>query len=1708
MFTINQGLLARCTEAVKEGDAIARKTGQIQSFEVFRNGFRMNLVIGRIMIVPPSVCDSKEDFPVALLYGALVREIRPEDLSDMMSSKIGESDFDEYDTADMSEIKDKLFRVPGSKKYTSLVLFLPSWSSPREYIYFKYTKDEAALENAVRHLVFGAYYDPRFSSAFNRIMEDTDTTDHGHELDVANITPKLNFPGLAEGAMHEYPDLQSADDAEASQDRPTGPDSKKKKKASANKPKMVITTKTAAALDADDLARGEVDVISAVTEAAEAALLNKRETVSEVAEDDNAAKKAASRKSAGGQIPCPYCKHSFANTDDLEDHEARAHKNASDESENDKTKPYIKGITEKKAALICECADPGCPYHAGVGHCNQNAAGEVFRVDMEDETGTPMCEDCAADALDSGVFTTREEPMELEEVGAGAPIRLSSDKTADTADNPSNEKGGEGAIEVKTETEISNTRGTEPKMAAQDRAARIAELEDIIREHEISEANGATPQLDENGAVKEDIATCGNCGLSWNDALISSMTPTPSGRCPYEYIHPEIKELKRLKRGMTAGASRDRLFIASVKIASKKVRYAKNKNAASVEVRVSEDKGDMFQTIINKLNERHAAMKAANPQGFLDQFESQLGNIMLEIGQEMGLKVREEAGEQFIFTDEAGAGLSDEQASRAFASQKGAAGHKPGCACGFCKNKGKLPGADKGDDKKEEKEASGDEELNGLDEVMNRKKKEAAGKGTSGASQLVTGLPHEASDKLVIANLERYAVSQHSAGESTRTKAARKAHEEKIAVWRRTHVADESDDVLAEASKPFGKPAEVKVKDGDGRPDGATPKLANPTDWFVTDRAEDGEAASDLPQLEIPESEPVTGVYTQDTEGKDPVGKALQSVTTEVKAPADLGESKATDITDPLDLNEAAARWLGDESVEEETHEAPSEEPAEEESHEEEEPKEAEVKTASMTMKCPDCKGQAEKEEHGKPYNCGCGWKSAEPKTSSPKKASAKRADRIIATLDDLLAAEPFDADNETRPHNSLNQGLVSGPIEGGRHETNDTAGPANKVADKDDVTKARPCPNCHYPGNTVEPDTGNCRACRQHVMEPFGKSFIEERFKKKGELTSDSEVAPNKNQPGGVQLPGPSNTSERPNINAVREQVEVTEEMDKGESVEEKQEEIEAIAAKEEAELEAPVEAAEEATTEVVDAPAGSGKIVININAAQKWLKAHGILAEKEDAYDAEPITSGMSGGAFGGGFDAETSAPAIGEEVPEEMSITAGPLADAQQQFFSDAGSQLKPHMPSLGDAAGAGEGAGADAAELALIASTTKKAERGIGPASTPSKDYNGWHNWETWHTKLLIDNDQNLHNTYRNLSANAIKRAKGGEVNIARLADQMSKVLARAKDETKAFYEQNAREIPGSEWATQPFEEIDWYTIAAHGVEDAQDDLAADQKQTPPAAAPTAAVKDASTEKEAGFNFFFPGQVLKEFYPEVQHEVVDYPNADNHPMIQDVDLAPSKVGSVRMEAGVPGYVSTDPAAAMGIGRDGKAQVLEGAPLRKENDIRGPMFSDEFYANYPGIPGKALAMQGSRKEFKKRAAASADQKAMLSDFLKQIMGEIAATFIAAFKVTSRPLELDKVPGRGEISLMLIEQGAATMPGYAVEVGGRIKFLLEKMNDSDIQDSINDAWSQAAVWHDGSAAGNYTYEVFVRAESIDTDSLTLKYSFVTGTKGDVSGA
>lgn len=50
-----------------------------------------------------------------------------------------------------------------------------------------------------------------------------------------------------------------------------------------------------------------------------------------------------------------------------------------------------------------------------------------------------------------------------------------------------------------------------------------------------------------DGEEPKGKATCGYCGLSWDDSIPTSMTPAPSARCPFEYFHRHEETPNRMK---------------------------------------------------------------------------------------------------------------------------------------------------------------------------------------------------------------------------------------------------------------------------------------------------------------------------------------------------------------------------------------------------------------------------------------------------------------------------------------------------------------------------------------------------------------------------------------------------------------------------------------------------------------------------------------------------------------------------------------------------------------------------------------------------------------------------------------------------------------------------------------------------------------------------------------------------------------------------------------------------------------------------------------------------------------------------------------------------------------------------------------------------------------------------------------------------------
>lgn len=47
------------------------------------------------------------------------------------------------------------------------------------------------------------------------------------------------------------------------------------------------------------------------------------------------------------------------------------------------------------------------------------------------------------------------------------------------------------------------------------------------------------PVMEYRGPDRPGIAECGTCGRRWDDEWVTSMTPAPAGRCPFEVFHED-----------------------------------------------------------------------------------------------------------------------------------------------------------------------------------------------------------------------------------------------------------------------------------------------------------------------------------------------------------------------------------------------------------------------------------------------------------------------------------------------------------------------------------------------------------------------------------------------------------------------------------------------------------------------------------------------------------------------------------------------------------------------------------------------------------------------------------------------------------------------------------------------------------------------------------------------------------------------------------------------------------------------------------------------------------------------------------------------------------------------------------------------------------------------------------------------------------------
>ena len=301
--------------------------------------------------------------------------------------------------------------------------------------------------------------------------------------------------------------------------------------------------------------------------------------------------------------------------------------------------------------------------------------------------------------------------------------------------------------------------------------------------------------------------------------------------------------------------------------------------------------------------------------------------------------------------------------------------------------------------------------------------------------------------------------------------------------------------------------------------------------------------------------------------------------------------------------------------------------------------------------------------------------------------------------------------------------------------------------------------------------------------------------------------------------------------------------------------------------------------------------------------------------------------------------------------------------------------------------------------------------------------------------------------------------------------------------------------------------------------------------------------AKTAMKLAGNWWNPGTVLEQFYPELQHDVAQSPYIEQ---TATPDINNSGLSGAAEGKGAP----TDPNAS------GLAQGLESnssTPLRQEMSFYGPDYSRNFYAPHSNVDDAAIA-----NGFKQSKAASAKPKkadgalslfrglqvadeeqdvpehpqahtdetigdpvsgeyiepqkedAVVQDdtyrnvdhLLKGVVGGYAAQLIGAFKATSKPLHFD-APFQDKLNLedVVRQGGDAPTPDAQDAAVAMLKAAMDSLNDDQRKMLLDSATAQAAVWcSDTEGSGGYNYEVFVRAEALEGTQLQI--TVVTGRK------
>lgn len=1390
-FSMSEALLGKVTEAVKQGERDARRYSQLRSFEIFYQGHRQNLVLGRIMIIPAKLADSIEDFPSALLYGAMVKELKAESIAEMLSFKIGDSEYDEYDKKDLAAIKEKLFTDPEGT-LRSIVMFIPTWAAPRDYVMFKFTRDDERLAMLIRHMIYGVYFEPALSSAFDLLATDFAQT----KVDVVDITPKFNHPFLAENILKQYPELEPGDEGD-------------KTASVKRRPKMILAKGTLGEFKQELMQPGERAVFDQLTKELT------RKVNGEIDTPEEASKQAGVKTSAAPEGPAkPYaqggCLRCGKTVERGPDGVWRHGDGKRGKIYCDVDKPYSDTAAPKKQAAVSKRAAI-LPLNRVKEDSEQAECGERWGhewapwrfTNWEDfiREGYPthMCQRC--------LMPGRDESVSIEDLKNSLPK---------FNDIPQAE------------------RDRLFKQQFPDHKAKVGARTDSITDF-------ITGEFKDDGfwiypKTPQDLKALQAKGVSF---------PTPGA---YR-LTPEQKEL---------------VYPRS--------RYgdAPNKQAAEEAPVVDETK------LPRPGPDAPLPWQAKHPEYHPCSLCNKDG-LQHQRGERRKNRCSECSGQGWVYDPDRKKGL-----------------------------KGVLT------------------RPTGPSQTPNYDGPERRGPGTSSPAA-----PPSPYTKTRL---------------SSKRGAAAPAFEER---YRGLTI-----DALKEAEATLA--GHISQDEG---------KAIHPTQ---KERHEETKAELDYVRSQMDPNAAKMAAK------KQAIGET--AVTPQVTATVRIewgGKIDTSELT--LNWYRGRCKWTDE--------------------------------LGRTPQEAPDLCAQV-------------------GESSSVEEAKRKLEERVFA-IGEMATSIKY-GDGEIKAKRNLKQ--ATGEIDDDHPETEEPSAVAQAATALPTMLEALP----EIAAMIASAKQAKIVKMVAQVLGGYNWKLIDKSVMAKPKIVAAGSAITEQDahQQADAKLASLGGSVPAAVIPEGRLAKVV---------------------------LRTARAVLVRSGSSLVAKTATGYSETIRVNGNQvRWTQPNQFSPDFRRAADLyvrnprnhsrdlrKPLAAAK-----------QADVPQTFDEIWSDKMEDMGP---APQVKLKDEGHRSHP----------VGEGSGAAPEEAKAEAPAETKAE----PKSETKPDKEAPHKKTDYGAKLDKLRER--------------RDPEGKETD-----KPWSKEKKESKDEDAAFGKQGGTKqnklVLGK--CNLCHTAVDRKTGSEIGPDTFQhaackDKLAREQQLNFIPRQVLAAFYP-EVLKVATFNMFHPGPVLNEFDPGLLHETVDHPESTYNPLISDVGPGPEGA-----------YVPTSPAGGIGIGRDGKPQVLDGAPLRKENDIRGYAFADEFYSQTEPIDSTLLTVASVHK----RADAAAF-KAQFSDFVKKAMGEVAASFIAAFKITQRSL-MDKIPGVGAIQLEKVEQPINS--SYNLQnVASRVRYLVSKLNDGDIQEAINDGWAQASVWNT-SELGGFVYEVFVRPESLDQDSLVLNYSFVVGTKG-----